>query len=75
VHVAGGGRCSWYEFAVEIFRQAPVDAHVNPCSTAAFPRPAPRPTFSVLGSERGAPVLPDWQEGLRAYLAERAPVS
>jgi dTDP-4-dehydrorhamnose reductase len=71
LHVAGSGRCSWYEFAVEIFRQAGLDVQVTPSSTAEFPRPAPRPTFSVLGSERGAPVLDDWQDGLRAYLSER----
>jgi dTDP-4-dehydrorhamnose reductase len=37
-------------------------------------RPAPRPAFSVLASERAdAPRLPDWREGLAAYLAARAP--
>jgi dTDP-4-dehydrorhamnose reductase len=74
-HAAGGGTCSWYEFAVEIFRQAGMDdVSVTPVTTAEFPRPAPRPAYSVLASERpGAPRLPDWREGLRAYLAEREP--
>jgi dTDP-4-dehydrorhamnose reductase len=39
-------------------------------------RPAPRPAYSVLISEREHPVLlPDWHEGLADYLAERAEVS
>jgi dTDP-4-dehydrorhamnose reductase len=76
VHTAGAGTCSWYEFAVEIFEQAGVEGvTVNPCTTEEFPRPAPRPAYSVLASERGAPVLPDWREGLRGYLAERGAVA
>jgi len=74
-HIAGGGAaCSWFEFATEIFRQAEIDVRVVPCTTEEFPRPAPRPAYSVLGSERPDPILlPDWRSGLAAYLAERAP--
>jgi dTDP-4-dehydrorhamnose reductase len=77
VHTAGGGTCSWYEFALAIFEEAGVDdVTVHPCTTEEFPRPAPRPAYSVLVSEReGAPVLPDWREGLRGYLAEREAVA
>jgi dTDP-4-dehydrorhamnose reductase len=75
-HIAGSDECSWYEFAVEIFRQAGVDVRVLSCTTDEFPRPAPRPAYSVLGTDRDYPVvLPDWQEGLTAYLRERAPIS
>jgi dTDP-4-dehydrorhamnose reductase len=75
-HMAGGGRCSWYEFAVEIFRQAGVECHVLSATSDLLDRPAPRPAFSVLVSEREHPILlPDWSEGLSAYLAERAQVS
>jgi dTDP-4-dehydrorhamnose reductase len=71
-HVAGAGACSWHDFAIEIFRQAGVDCRVLPCTTAQIARPAPRPAFSVLASERpGAPVLPRWQDGLAAYLVAR----
>jgi dTDP-4-dehydrorhamnose reductase len=71
-HMSGGGECSWYEFAVEIFDQAGVDCRVLSCTTEEFPRPAPRPAHSVLESEwDGAIELPHWREGLRAYLAER----
>jgi dTDP-4-dehydrorhamnose reductase len=72
-HMAGGGRCSWYDFAVEIFNQAGVDCRVLSMTSDMLERPAPRPPFSVLASEREHPVLlPDWHEGLAAYLADRA---
>jgi dTDP-4-dehydrorhamnose reductase len=72
-HMAGGGRCSWYDFAVEIFDQAGVDCRVLSMTSDMLDRPAPRPAFSVLVSEREHPVLlPDWREGLAGYLAERA---
>ena len=71
-HIAGGGHCSWFDFAVEIFRQAGVECRALSCTTADFPRPARRPARSVLGTEREyALFLPDWREGLRSYLAER----
>jgi len=72
VHVAAAGSCSWCEFAREIVAGAGIDCDVVPCTTAEFPRPAPRPAFSVLRSERGAevPVLPSWRDGLSAYLTQ-----
>jgi dTDP-4-dehydrorhamnose reductase len=73
-HVAGAGACSWFDFAAEIFRRAEADVRLVPCTTDEFPRPAQRPAYSVLASERPDAVrLPDWREGLAAYLAERAP--
>ena len=70
-HAVGGGRCSWFDLASETIALAGLKAKVEPTTTDSFPRPAPRPAFSVLGSERGdeAIVLPDWHEGLRGYLA------
>jgi dTDP-4-dehydrorhamnose reductase len=71
-HLAAAGACSWFEFAKEIFERAGVEVRLEPCATHEFRRPAPRPAYSVLGSERQDPVtLPPWQEGLAAYLAER----
>jgi len=71
-HIAGAGSCSWNELALEVFDRAGVDCRVLPTTTAAFPRPAPRPAYSVLGSERSKPlVLPPWQDGVAAYLATR----
>jgi dTDP-4-dehydrorhamnose reductase len=69
-HMAASGSCSWFEFAREIFARAGVETRVEPCTTAEFPRPAPRPAYSVLGSERGHR-LPTWREGLDAYLGVR----
>jgi dTDP-4-dehydrorhamnose reductase len=69
-HLAASGSCSWFEFAREIFARAGSDTHVEPCTTAEFPRPAPRPAYSVLESERGHR-LPSWQDGLDAYLGVR----
>jgi dTDP-4-dehydrorhamnose reductase len=73
LHVAGGGSCSWYEFAREIVASAGLGCQVLPCSTAEMPRPATRPAYSVLRSARGheAPVLPDWRDGLERYMALR----
>jgi len=75
-HVAATGSCSWFDFAQEIFDLEGIECRVMAGTTAMLGRPAPRPAFSVLGSERqGAPVLPDWQQGLREYLSERDPES
>lgn len=75
-HVAGAGRCSWYELTVEAFDRAELSCRVRPTTTDAFPRPARRPPFSAMVSERSeAPVLPPWQEGVAAYIRERAAVT
>jgi dTDP-4-dehydrorhamnose reductase len=74
VHIAGGGSCSWFEFATDIVHSARLGCEVKPCSTRDMPRPATRPAYSVLGSERHgeAPVLPHWRDGLAEYMAARA---
>jgi dTDP-4-dehydrorhamnose reductase len=80
VHAAGAGAVSWFGFASALLAAAPVSrtgaagtpgwAAILPCSSASYPRPAPRPAFSVLASERaGAPVLPDWRSGVAQYMA------
>jgi dTDP-4-dehydrorhamnose reductase len=68
-HVAAGGECTWAEFAEALFEEAGLDCRVRRITTEALGRPAPRPANSVLRSERGAPELPHWREGLRACLA------
>ena len=77
LHVAGGGSCSWYEFARAVVADADVTCDVQPCTTAEMPRPAPRPAYSVLGSELGdeAPRLPHWRDGLSEYMAAAWTVS
>jgi dTDP-4-dehydrorhamnose reductase len=76
LHAAGAGACSWYELAVEVFDRAGVRCRVLPTTSDRFPRPAQRPAYSVLGTEREeAPVLPPWQDGVAAYLTEKAVVA
>ena len=71
-HMAAGGECTWYDFAVEIFDRAGVACSVMSATTAELGRPAPRPEYSVLGTQyENAIHLPDWRDGLRGYLAER----
>jgi dTDP-4-dehydrorhamnose reductase len=69
-HVAAGGDCTWADFAEAIFEEAGIDCRVRRISTEELGRPAPRPAYSVLRSERdGAPQLPHWRDGLRECLA------
>ena len=71
-HMAAAGSCSWYEFAREIFEQAKVECQVLSATTEMLGRPAPRPPFSALASEREHAIeLPSWQDGLVGYLAQR----
>jgi dTDP-4-dehydrorhamnose reductase len=68
-HVAAEGDCTWAEFAEAIFEEADIACRVKRITTAELGRPAPRPAYSVLRSERrGAPELPHWRDGLRACL-------
>jgi dTDP-4-dehydrorhamnose reductase len=73
VHLTGGGHVSWHGFAEEIFRQAEVDCRVEPTTSEHSVRPAQRPAWSALESERDDVLaLPPWQDGLAGYLAARA---
>jgi len=68
-HLAAEGECTWAEFARAIFEESGVDCRVTEITTEELGRPAPRPAYSVLRSEReGAPRLPHWRDGLRACL-------
>jgi dTDP-4-dehydrorhamnose reductase len=73
VHLAGATHVSWNGFAREIFRQAELDCRVEPATSAEMARPAPRPAWSALESEREDVLpMPDWRDGLAGYLAPRA---
>ena len=69
-HLAAEGEATWAEFAEAIFEEAGIECRVRRITTAEFPRDAERPAYSVLRSERGAPTLPHWREGLRAALEQ-----
>ena len=76
VHMTGAGEVSWNGFAQEIFRQAEVACAVEPASSEQMARPAPRPAWSALDSERDdIGPMPDWRDGLAGYLAARAGTS
>ena len=78
-HATNEGLCSWYEFAVEIFKQAGMDeVKVTPVTTAEYtamyPNQAKRPMNSRISkeklSENGFERLPSWQDALGRYLKE-----
>lgn len=69
-----GGYISWYDFAVEIFRQAGLKVTVKPVSSAEYPAKAKRPSNSRMEKkkleEHGFLRLPDWKDALARYLKE-----
>jgi len=74
VHVTNVGDCSWFEFARFILAEAGSNTVVNPTTTGKFPRPAPRPKYSVLSptSLRSYRIeMPTWRDAAQRYLAER----
>jgi dTDP-4-dehydrorhamnose reductase len=69
-HLAAAGECTWADLAQATFELAGVDCRVRRITSAELGRPAPRPAYSVLRSERpDAPALPHWRDGLAACLA------
>jgi dTDP-4-dehydrorhamnose reductase len=76
VHLTGAGSVSWNGFAKEIFRQAEIDCRVEAATSAEMARPAPRPAWSAMESERDDVLpMPDWRDGLAGYLAARIGVN
>ncbi|MUT67641.1 dTDP-4-dehydrorhamnose reductase [Paenibacillus sp. NEAU-GSW1] len=74
-HAANAGACSWYDFAKAIFEESgDASVRIDPCTTAEFPRPAPRPLYSVMGqtaiAANGLTPLRHWREALRHCLAK-----
>jgi dTDP-4-dehydrorhamnose reductase len=77
-HCTGAGETTWYGFAGAIFTELGLDpARVTPTTTEAFPRPAPRPAYSVLSSSKwlaaGLPELPDWRAALHEAVKTLGP--
>ncbi|MDY4771937.1 MAG: dTDP-4-dehydrorhamnose reductase [Lachnospiraceae bacterium] len=74
-HATNEGLCSWYEFAVEIFRQAGISMNVIPVTSAEYKAAkAKRPFNSRMNKdkleENGFERLPQWQDALARYLEE-----
>lgn len=78
LHCTGGGRTSWFGFARAVFDELGADPErILPCSSEEFPRPAPRPAFSVLSDSawRAAGLTPlrPWRQALKAAFTECGP--
>lgn len=71
-HATCEGACSWYDFAVKIFRYAGASVKVEPTTTEALGRPAKRPAYSVLDNfmlrHQRQVTLRDWESALCAYM-------
>lgn len=73
-HGTDGGECTWFDFATAIAAAVAPSCRVVPCTSAEFPRPAPRPAYSVLDLSRTEALLgpmPDWRENLASVLSRR----
>jgi len=75
LHYADSPECTWFDFARAIVARAGADTTVIPVTSSEFPRPAIRPAYSVLSTERYERIIgvhsESWEEGLREYLLSR----
>jgi dTDP-4-dehydrorhamnose reductase len=75
VHATNQGDCTWFEFASYLVKLSDLPTRIRPTTTEKFPRPAPRPKYSVLSPasllRHGIP-MPTWQDAAQRYLLERA---
>ncbi|MGN7169711.1 dTDP-4-dehydrorhamnose reductase [Paenibacillus cellulositrophicus] len=78
-HASNSGDCTWFEFTQAIFEEASkigisIKSELEPCTTAQFPRPAPRPENSVMEHlsirTNGLTDLRPWREGLIDFLKQ-----
>ena len=73
-HATCEGWCTWFDFAKEIVTAAGIPVEVHPCTTAEFPRPAPRPKNSRLQNQRlksaDIAVMDDWESAFREFLRD-----
>ena len=68
-HLAAAGDCTWADFAEAIFEESGLECRVRRITSAEFGARAPRPAVSILRSEKAAPQLPHWREGLAVCMA------
>lgn len=67
-HTCGAGATTWYEFTKEIYKQCNLNVNLQPCTTSEFPRPAKRPTYSVMDNDG---LCRDWKLALKDYIQLR----
>ncbi|MFO7534531.1 MAG: dTDP-4-dehydrorhamnose reductase [Kiritimatiellia bacterium] len=74
LHGSCEGKATWYDFAKAIFMIQPGRRELVPCTTAEFPRPAPRPVNSCLEKRLlrllGLPPMPEWRETLDRFFID-----
>ncbi|MFP4416294.1 MAG: dTDP-4-dehydrorhamnose reductase [Chitinispirillaceae bacterium] len=73
-HCTNEGECTWFDFASHIIDCSGISVQIEPCTTDAFPRPAPRPHNSVLENKRlkeaGIHCMRDWKDAFASFLKE-----
>jgi dTDP-4-dehydrorhamnose reductase len=73
-HLSCEGEATWFRFAQAVFAARGFTRALTPCTTAQFPRPAPRPANSRLDKavlrEHDLPPMPRWEEALAAFVQE-----
>ena len=77
LHATGAGETTWCGLARAVFEELGADPRrVHPTTTDAYPRPAPRPAYSVLSGHAwraaGLTPLPDWRESLTTAFRQHA---
>lgn len=74
LHLTCEGQTTWYGLTVDLFERLGLDRPVEPCTTAAFPRPAPRPANSRLDNRGlralGLSEMPSWEAALDRFLRD-----
>lgn len=72
-HLAGAGGTSWFGLSYRLYDALGVKTPLTPVTTAAFPRPARRPPYSVLTTLQDPEIrLPPWEEGVAEFARELA---
>lgn len=66
-HLTNSDVCSWFDFAKKIFEIKKMELRVLPITTEQFPRPAKRPSYSILLNKK-LPLMRPWGEALATYL-------
>ncbi|HNY43691.1 MAG: dTDP-4-dehydrorhamnose reductase [Bacteroidota bacterium] len=71
-HFSNLGKCTWFEFAKEIFKIKNINIKVNPVTSEEFPSKVKRPKYSVLDKEKIITTykidVPDWRDSLKIVL-------
>jgi dTDP-4-dehydrorhamnose reductase len=67
-HIAGNGAASRFEMTRKLYQLLGIGTVAIPVATAEFPRPAPRPLYSVLTTvQEPGIILPPWEDGLAEF--------